>query len=257
MCKQPMNLLVEAQAVNTGLKHFCFDIETGNASKEDINAKVQEARLPAKAKTEEEQRAAKIEAYQKAVDKAALLDRAPIMVLCAATEAGNTVWSCIPTKCPVKTMPGLQAEIRNFGSEKEMLLDLREWLAERTGENTEIIGFNSRGFDLPKMRNAYIRHKLQLPAVFVPGVNPHYDVMREYLRNYTTEFNGQLFVKLKTVQNRLGLPQYKEFISGADAPKLAAQGQDKLVIPYCYMDTMTTYLAYKLMTGQLEDIQGE
>lgn len=257
MCKQPMNLLAEAQAVNTGLKHFCFDIETGNASKEDINAKAQEARLPAKAKTEEEQRAAKIEAYQKAVDKAALLDRAPIMVLCAATEAGNTVWSCIPTKCPVKTMPGLQAEIRNFGSEKEMLLDLREWLAERTGENTEIIGFNSRGFDLPKMRNAYIRHKLQLPAVFVPGVNPHYDVMREYLRNYTTEFNGQLFVKLKTVQNRLGLPQYKEFISGADAPRLAEQGQDKLVIPYCYMDTMTTYLAYKLMTGQLEDIQGE
>lgn len=257
MCKPEVNLLAEAQAVNTGLKHFCFDIETGNAGAEDINTKAQEAKLPAKAKTEEDQRAAKIEAYQKAVDKAALLDRAPIMVLCAATEAGNTVWSCIPTKCPVKTMPGLQAEIRNFGSEKEMLLDLREWLAERTGENTEIIGFNSRGFDLPKMRNAYIRHKLQLPAVFVPGVNPHYDVMREYLRNYTTEFNGQLFVKLKTVQNRLGLPQYKEFISGADAPKLAAQGQDKLVIPYCYMDTMTTYLAYKLMTGQLEDIQGE
>ena len=257
MCKQPMNLLAEAQAVNTGLKHFCFDIETGNASKEDINAKAQEARLPAKAKTEEEQRAAKIEAYQKAVDKAALLDRAPIMVLCAATEAGNTVWSCIPTKCPVSTMPGLQAEIRNFKSEKEMLLDLRDWLAERTGENTELVGFNSRGFDLPKLRNAYIRHKLQLPALFVPGANPHYDVMREYLRNYTTEFNGQLFVKLKTVQSRLGLPQYKEFISGADAPRLAEQGQDKLVIPYCYMDTMTTYLAYKLMTGQLEDIQGE
>lgn len=257
MCKPEVNLLAEAQAVNTGLKHFCFDIETGNAGAEDINTKAQEAKLPAKAKTEADVNAAKIEAYQKAVDKAALLDRAPIMVLCAATEAGNTVWSCIPTKCPVKTMPGLQAEIRNFGSEKEMLLDLREWLAERTGENTEIIGFNSRGFDLPKMRNAYIRHKLQLPAVFVPGVNPHYDVMREYLRNYTTEFNGQLFVKLKTVQSRLGLPQYKEFISGADAPRLAEQGQDKLVIPYCYMDTMTTYLAYKLMTGQLEDIQGE
>lgn len=257
MCTQPINLLAEAQAVNTGLKHFCFDIETGNASKEDINAKALEAKIPAKAKTEEEQRAAKIEAYQKAVDKAALLDRAPIMVLCAATEAGNTVWSCIPTKCPVKTMPGLHAEIRNFATEKEMLLDVRDWLAERTSEMTEIIGFNSRGFDVPKLRNAYIRHKLQMPALFIPGVNPHYDVMKEYLRNYTTEFNGHPYVKLKTVQNRLGLPQYKEFISGADAPKLAEQGQDKLVIPYCYMDTMTTYLAYKFMTGQIEDSKGD
>ena len=256
MCKQPVNLLAEAQAVNMGLKHFCFDIETGNAASSDINTKAQEAKMPAKAKTAQEQQAAKIEAYQKAVEKAALLDRAPIMVLCAATDAGNVVWSCIPSKCPVKTMPGLAAEIRNFKTEKEMLVDLRDWLAERTSELTEIIGFNSRGFDLPKMRNAYIRHKLQLPALFVPGVNPHYDVMREYLRNYTTEFNGQLFVKLKTVQNRLGLPEYKEVISGADAPKLAAEGQDKLVIPYCYMDTMTTYLAYKFMTGQLEDIQG-
>ncbi len=257
MGKPSVDLLAGAQAVNTGLKHFCFDIETGNASKEDINAKAQEAKLPAKAKTEEDQRAAKIEAYQKAVDKAALLDRAPIMVLCAATDAGNVAWSCIPTKCPVTTMPGMQAEIRNFATEKEMLINLRDWLAERTSEQTEIIGFNSRGFDLPKLRNACIRHNRQLPALFVPGVNPHYDVMREYLRNYTTEFNGQLFVKLKTVQNRFGLPEYKEVISGADAPKLAEQGMDKLVIPYCYMDTMTTYLAYKLMTGQLEDIKGE
>lgn len=255
MCKQEKNLLAEAQVLNTGLRHFCFDIETGNASAEDINIKAQEAKLPVKAKTEEEIQQAKIEAYQKAVDKAALLDRAPITVLAAATEAGNVVWNCIPDPCPVSTMPGLMGEIRNFSSEREMLIDLREWLAERASAMTEIIGFNSRGFDLPKLRNAYIRHKLQLPAIFVPGVNPHYDVMREYLRNYTTEFNGQLYVKLKTVQSRFGLPEYKEYISGADAPKLAAEGKSKLVIPYCYMDTITTYLAYKFMTGQIEDVE--
>lgn len=255
MCKPQTNLLAEAQVVNTGLKHFCFDIETGNASPEDIDIKAQEAKLPAKAKTDDEIRQAKIDAYQKAVDKAALLDRAPITVLAAATEAGNVVWNCIPDPCPVSTMPGLNGEIRNFKSEKDMLIDLREWLTERTSVLTEIIGFNSRGFDLPKLRNAYIRHKLQLPALFVPGINPHYDVMKEYLRNFTTEFNGQLFVKLKTVQSRFGLPEYKEYISGADAPKLAAEGKSKLVIPYCYMDTITTYLAYKFMTGQIEDVQ--
>ena len=253
MCKQPTNLLAEAQVINTGLRHFCFDIETGNALPEDISTKAQEAKIPAKAKTEEDINAAKIEAYQKATEKAALLDRAPITVIAVATEAGNVVWNCIPDPCPVKTMPGLNGEIRNFKTEREMLIDLREWLAERASATTEIIGFNSRGFDLPKLRNAYIRHKLQLPAIFIPGINPHYDVMREYLRNFTTEFNGQLFVKLKTLQNRFGLPEYKEFISGADAPKLAAEGKSKLVIPYCYMDTMTTYLAYQFMTGQIED----
>lgn len=255
MCKPQQNLLAEAQVVNTGLKHFCFDIETGNASQEDINTKAQEAKIPAKAKTEEDISKAKIEAYNKAVEKSALLDRAPITVLAAATEAGNVVWNCIPDPCPVSTMPGLNGEIRNFKSERDMLVDLREWLTQRTSILTEIIGFNSRNFDLPKLRNAYIRHKLQLPAIFVPGINPHYDVMREYLRNYTTEFNGQLFVKLKTVQSRFGLPEYKEYISGADAPKLAAEGKSKLVIPYCYMDTITTYLAYKFMTGQIEDVK--
>ena len=255
MCKSQTNLLAEAQVVNIGLKHFCFDIETGNAGSEDISTKAAEAKIPAKAKTEEEINKAKIEAYNKAVEKAALLDRAPIMVIAAATEAGNVVWSCIPDPYPVKTMPGLNGEIRNFSSERDMLIDLREWLTERTSVMTEIIGFNSRGFDMPKLRNAYIRHKLQIPAIFVPGMNPHYDVMREYLRNYTTEFNGQLFVKLRTVQSRFGLPEYKEYISGADAPKLAAEGKSKLVIPYCYMDTITTYLAYKFMTGQIEDVK--
>lgn len=253
MCHTEPNVLQEAQAINNGLKHFCFDIETGNASVEDIATKAQETKLPVKAKTEEEIKNAKIEAYQKAVDKSALLDRAPVMCLAAATDAGNVVWSCIPDPFPVKTMPNMNAEIRNFKTEKEMLIDLREWLAERTSPATEIIGFNSRGFDLPKMRNAYIRHKLQLPAIFVPGTNPHFDVMKEYIWYYTTEFSREQFVKLKTVQSRLGLPQYKEFISGADAPRLAAEGKSKLVIPYCYMDTMTTYLAYKFMTGQIED----
>lgn len=257
MCKQDNNPIQEFLVANNGLKHFCFDIETGNATTEDITEKATESKIPAKAKTEDDIQKAKIENYQKAKDKAALLDKAPIMVLAAATDAGNVVWNCIPDPCPVKTMPGLNGEIRNFKTEKEMLLDLRDWLTERTGPNTEIVGFNSRGFDLPKLRNAYIRHKLQLPAIFIPGTNPHYDVMKEYLRNYTTEFNGQLFVKLKTVQSRLGLPQYKEVISGADAPRLAEEGKSKLVIPYCYMDTMTTYLAYKLMTGQIDDIQGE
>ena len=253
MCHIEPNVLQEAQAINNGLKHFCFDIETGNASVEDIATKAQETKLPAKAKTEEEIKNAKIDAYQKAVDKSALLDRAPIMCLAAATDAGNVVWSCIPDPCPVKTMPNMNAEIRNFKTEKEMLIDLREWLAERTSPMTEIIGFNSRGFDLPKMRNAYIRHKLQMPAIFVPGTNPHYDVMKEYIWYFTTEFSREQYVKLKYVQSRLGLPQYKEFISGADAPRLAAEGKSKLVIPYCYMDTMTTYLAYKFMTGQIED----
>lgn len=114
MCKPETNPLAEFIAVTNGLKHFCFDIETGNASAEDINEKAQEAKIPAKAKTADDVQTAKIEAYQKAVDKAALLDRAPIMCLAAATDAGNVVWSCIPDPCPVKTMPNLDGEIRTL-----------------------------------------------------------------------------------------------------------------------------------------------
>lgn len=255
MCKPAPNLLVEAQAANNGLKHFCFDLETGYASEEDIQSKIAEWKPASNVKDPEKIAAGKIAAYNKAREKSALLDRAPITVIAVATDAGNMVLTCIPDPCPVKTMPNLDGEIRYFKTEKEMLVNLREWVAQRTSPVTEIIGFNSRNFDLPKLRNAYIRHKLQLPELFIPNRNSHYDVMREYLRGYTTEFADDFYIKLKVIQSRFGLPEYKDIISGADAPRLAAEGRSKLVIPYCYMDTMTTYLAYKFMTGQLQDVQ--
>ena len=48
MCKQETNPLSEFMALTNGLKHFCFDIETGNAATADINEKAQEAKIPAK-----------------------------------------------------------------------------------------------------------------------------------------------------------------------------------------------------------------
>ena len=247
------NLLSEAQAVNNGLKHFCFDIETGLAPQADIDQVVAEWKPGKKLKDPDSITKYRVEHAAKVQENSALLDRAPIMCIAIATEAGNIVFSCIPTKCPVARMPMVDAEIRNFGSEKAMLIELREWIAERVSEATTLIGFNIYGFDLPKLRNAYIRHKLQVPAALVPDGNPCYDVMAKFTKSFTTEFYKQPFIKLKTVQSRLGLPEYKEVINGADAPKLAAEGQDKLVIPYCYLDTMTTYLAYLYMTGQIED----
>ncbi len=247
------NIIEEAKIVNEGLRHLCFDIETGYAAPEDIEKMSQDWKAPANIK-DADKIAEKFKAFQaEAKLKSALLDRAPITVLAIVTESVRVVWSCIQDPCPVKRMPGVDAEIRNFANEREMLIDLREWLGKNTSPRTVVIGFNCLGFDLPKLRNAYIRHKLALPGILLAEVNAVYDVMKKFTRSFSTEFSNEHYVKLKVVQSRLGLPEYKEAISGADAPRLAAEGKSKLVIPYCYLDTVTTYMAFLYMTGQMPD----
>lgn len=247
------NIIEQAKIVNEGLKYLCFDIETGYASAEDIEKMVLEWKAPANIKDPDKISAKFQEFKAEAKEKSALLDRAPITVLAIVTESVRIIFNCIADPCPVKKMPNIDAEIRNFGSEKEMLLDLREWLEKNTSAATVVIGFNCLGFDLPKLRNAYIRHKLNLPKILLAEVNDVYDVMKKFTRSFSAEFSNEYYVKLKVVQSRLGLPEYKEVISGADAPRLAAEGKSKLVIPYCYLDTVTTYMAFLYMTGQMPD----
>ncbi|MDR0645976.1 MAG: ribonuclease H-like domain-containing protein [Elusimicrobiota bacterium] len=251
--KADVKILNEAAAITNGVQYLCLDIETCHADQADIDAALAEYMPPAHYKSQAAIESAREEAFVKIREKSALLDRAPVACVAIITEKNKAVFSCILDPVPVSRMPGLDADIFNFKSESEMLLAMREWMDERTNELTALIGFNIRSFDLPKLRNAYIRSKIALPNCLLPNVNQIYDVMREYLYNFTTEKAGDRYVKLSFVQSRFGLPAYKQSISGADVPDLVRDGKSKIVIPYCFLDTATTYAAFLYMTGKMPD----
>lgn len=52
--------------------------------------------------------------------------------------------------------------------ERSLLLALRAWLDSGTSPATTVVGHNLRAFDLPKLRHAFVRHGLKLPAILRP-----------------------------------------------------------------------------------------
>lgn len=245
----PANPLQNLQVFNDGLKHFCFDLETGHADKADILRKMKNY-APKNVKDPEKIRAKKIEAFKKTKEKDALLDSSPIVCLAVATNAGNALFECIKNQCPPKTIKDVSAEIHHYDGEKEMLLGLAEWMTPRVTAQTVLVGFNIRGFDLPKLRSAFIRQRVPLPDALIPGVNEIYDVMKNFTSYYSTEYYRQEFVKLREVLECFKLPTYKEVVTGAMVPDLAEQGQSEVILSYNYLDAVATYQAFLLMTGQ-------
>jgi hypothetical protein len=248
--KKADKIMADASATANGVAHLCFDIETGHADEADVVAAHEEWLAGLKKRPLSSDIAEKLKDIR---DKSALLDRAPIACVALVTEKVSAVFSCIADPSPVNRMPGVNADIFNFPSERDMLAEMRKWLNERTTSDTINIGFNQRNFDNPKIRNAYIRQRLSPPDFFLPNTTPVFDVMKEFIHNFSTEKSNDKYAKLKLVQQRFGLPQYKHIIEGKDVPDLVKEGKAKHVIPYCYADAMTTYLAFLYMTGKMPD----
>lgn len=231
--------------------HICLDIETGPAPESAIETSMRFWKAPATIKDPVKIEAARQKAFEKSREKSAVLDGAPIGCVSIVTETSSAAFSCIPG-----TPAAIAAEwvkVYAAKSEKEMLIQLRDWLDSNGGEDTAIVGHNLIHFDLPKLRNAYIKNRLTIPAI-LQGRNPVYDTMREYIRSFTTEHEGDRYVKLAEIQAKFGLKEYKDCMDGAEAARLIGLGQDAdKVLAYCWLDTMTTYQAFLHMTGQMPD----
>jgi len=179
-------------------------------------------------------------------ERSALLDLAPIACVAVRTPAGGIVFNGLDRK------PNNQ--VVSSGTERQVLVDLRNFLNLAANESTIIIGFNLMHFDLPKLRGAYLRHRLRLPAILSPAIlddaqQPAVDVMRVFVRFYAADRAGQPFVSLAEVAERLALPGYKAVVDGSDVPRLIAAGHVQDVLTYCALDTAATLAAYLLLSG--------
>ena len=159
----------------------------------------------------------------------------------SAEAPGITGWLCLPCM-----------------DEKGLLVALRSILDATTGPDTVLVGQNILGFDLPKLRNAYLRHRLCLPAALRPmdgeSRQPVFDTMRE-IRFFSMENADERFVSLDTVARVLGIPQPKQVITGADCPRLHREGEHAVILTYCCVDVATTERAFLLMNGEAAELE--
>lgn len=240
-------------------KHIALDIETGNADSDGLEISQRFAKAPSNIKDEEKAAAALDAKRLKLAQKSALLDAAPIACVVMVTESQQAVFYHKGQPWPkamkqIKGIRGFEGEILCSADEREMLVGIRNWLDRRASPESIVIGHNLRDFDIPKLRIAYVRHRLQMPKVLAPeakdlGVEL-YDTMKKFLWNFTVEKSGDQYVALEEMLVRLGIPQHKSHLHGEDVPNYVADGKALDVLTYCWADCVATYAAFRLLTGQ-------
>lgn len=228
-----------------------IDIETGDAPAAACEAAIAGWKAPAnwKPETVEKKRAEKAE---EATKKAALLDASPILCLALKTDGMAMVLNGMDGSSP--EVPGWM--VLPCADEVGLLYALRAILDSATGPDTEIVGHNILGFDLPKIRNAFLRHRMRLPLTLTPGgdeLQPTFDTMKK-IRAWSMEYADERFVSLDALARVLDIPTPKQVVTGADVPRLHRDGEYASILNYCALDVATTERAYLLMTGCANDL---
>lgn len=232
----------------------CIDLETSAAPDDVIAEAVAAWKAPSswKPETVESKRA---EAEARIRDRSALLDQAPIICAAVQTDRERLVLNGMSTSAhTVEEWTTLPCE-----NERGLLATLRVWLDHNTGPDTIIVGHNVSGFDLPKLRGAYLRAGLRLPKILrvdqPPELRPRvFDTMSQF-RYFSPEYRDERYVSLEVVARYLGIPKPKTHVVGSDVPRLHADGQHAVICTYCALDTAITARAYLLMTGTAPDLE--
>jgi hypothetical protein len=242
-------------ALTAPARWLVLDLETGDAPEEAIQDVIDAWKPPANLKNPEKIETRRREAFDKIPERAALLDASPILCVAIQTDRTAILFNGMDSreyKCE-----GWRHNAS--GTERRMLEDLRVWLDTNTAPDTVLAGHNIRGFDLPKLRNAYLRHKLRLPAILAPRILDGDQTAAvvdtaALFKAYSMEHRDDFCPGLDTVAAGLGIPRPKGVISGADVPRLHRAGEFAAILTYCAVDAAATARAYLLMTGQADDL---
>ncbi len=182
---------------------MCIDIETVSGSADDLL--IEESLLkpagnikdPAKRKKNVADKVAALPS------RAALLDSASISCVGIKTEDEMFSFVSFPiiaTAYDVLSASCVYCYIAD--SEKGMLINLSNYLDEYYTHETQLVHFNGKGFDLPRLRFRYAVNRLPLPLAFRPEVKST-DLMLLYSQNYS--MNKTMFISMGEVAIRLNL----------------------------------------------------
>jgi hypothetical protein len=228
-------------------RYIVLDLETGQPGEDVIQAAVQAWKPPGNIRKPETIAERKAEAEEKIRNKGALLDAAPILCAGFKTDTAAVMFSSMgdPGELDV---PGWR--VVNLASEREMLTEISAWLNSVAGAETVLGGHNIQGFDAPKLRNAFVRHRLPLPQCLRPlePFQPMWDTMKKF-RFYSSQHSDELFVSLDVVSDAFGIPKPKQFVHGSEVPGMHAAGRFAEILVYCCIDIETTEQIYLAMTA--------
>lgn len=233
--------------VNQPARYVVTDIETSDAQEDAIQAAIAAWKPPANIKDLAKIEARRLEAAEKIRERAALLDASPIVCIGARSDREGVMFNGMGDPGPLE-LPGWRIDTHD--DERAMLAALGEWLDTHTDEQTALVGHNVRNFDLPKLRGGYVRHRLALPACLKPResgpAQPVIDTMTLF-KSFSMEHRDDFAVGLDVVCHAFGIPRPKQYISGADVPRLHREGQIAAICTYCCIDVNATAEIYRLM----------
>jgi hypothetical protein len=240
-----------ATPITTGqtARFLALDIETGNAPIEAVEAAIENLKPPANIKDPDKIAAKMAEMAQKRAERAALLDASPILCIACKTDTGGIIFDSM-------NATGLEIhgwQVSTSDNEKQMLIEFRTWADATVTPDTIITAHNAVGFDLPKIRNAYIRHRLQLPLFLSLALRNEnsceiVDTMK-IAKSFSMQHRDNLFISLDTLADILNIERPKQAMNGAEVPAAHERGEFAPILIYCCIDTETTAQAFQLMTG--------
>lgn len=141
-------------------------------------------------------------------------------------------------------------ECQKFTSIYHLLPVFGEYLDVLCDETTEIVVARA-GFDLPKLRFAFARHRVKMPKILAPKSNNSvFDVLHVFGRYFMVSSAAEYQVGLDEVTIRLGIEGGAKIITGADVPRMIDEGKHEEVLVYNSIDVMKTLQAYLVLTGQ-------
>lgn len=223
---------------------LCLDIETDQGRPEDVIAWLRHHWWPQE-NLKPDTNLRKLEALiVDKKEKLALLDSAPLATVQLRTPTTTLLLHRFYAEEP--RLMG-EAAVMGFGTESELLVFLRDWLRSNCDEKTTLVGWNIKGFDLPRLRMMFLRAGLQLPPQLRVSADV-YDMMREYCRNFSVD--RVEFMKLVVALEQMGIPTRKAEVNGSMVGAMIAEKRFEDVLKYGLDDINEETELFLRMSGQ-------
>lgn len=232
--------------LSTPTAWVAIDIETAGGRPEDAEEWMRRNWEPSAKWKPETIGARYLEMLAKKTERLALLDASQIIAIGIRTPVELGLFHSMQA-APPSTVEG--SFVQGFVGERQMLAAFRAFTSTRTSEETLLVGHNIGHFDLPRLRLAFLRNGLQLPAVLAADGQPVFDTMREFCRRFSADSDSNGMISLDALLAKIGLPSHKDVASGADVPGMFAAGAFDAIVRYCLLDVATEAIVFERLAG--------
>lgn len=219
------------------MESLVLDIETIRPTEEDMQIELDMIKPAANIKDPAKKRSNVKLQQDKAKQKPGLLESARIG--CVGLLSNDWITCFTSYHVPMDEVLKLANTgiiISSATSEKQMLINLYNFL-DNLKDEYELVTFNGKNFDLPRLRFRYARNAMQIPELF-GQYTKHNDLMLSYIHFYSQQRTP--FISMSEVATRLGVLPGNKMITGADFQGMIDEGETILATLYNVFDLCIT-----------------